>query len=120
MSYGSIALTQFATSAVAPGAPTFDSIEQIEKKHVRVTVGIPSKNADGGPLVGLTRLTVVTIAMTGNTNPLEGLSVSEMKSLGVSIDIDLVDGDAGTRKVIELPIVNLGGFQGFAAVCTDG
>ncbi|HPP22088.1 MAG TPA: hypothetical protein PK235_14810 [Phycisphaerae bacterium] len=72
-------------------------------------------------LSGLKKLTVVTIAMSGGNNPFQGLSMPEALALAgvLNIDVTLSEGDAGQQKVIDIPVVNLGGAQAFAAACAD-
>jgi len=112
MSYGPVTISEFATSdVVAPGAPTFVLVEQ----------AVPTTDATGGPLTGLTTLTVATATMSEGINPFEGLSMSEILALpgAASVDVELTEADAGTQKVVTLPVVNLGGFQALAAACKD-
>ena len=120
--YGPVTISEFATTdVVAPGAPTFVLVEQIDNQNIEATIAIPTTDATGGPLTGLTYLTVATATMSEGVNPFEGLSMPEILALpgAASIDIELTEADAGTQKVVTLPVVNLGGFQALAAACKD-
>ena len=121
MSYGTVSYGTVTTSdIVAPGAPTFISIQQISNQTVSVVLAIPAIDSDGSNLTGLTKITIVTVAMSGE-HPFEGKSMSEVLAVPgvVSIDVSLQESDAGTQKTVEMPVVNLGGQQAFAAACAD-
>jgi len=122
MSYGLATISEFATTdVVAPGAPTFVLMEQIDNDTMRATVSIPTTDATGGPLTGLARLTVATATMSAGANPFDGLSMPEILAFAgaASVDVELTEADAGTQKEVILPIVNLGGFHALAAACND-
>lgn len=121
--YGPVATNAFQTQdLVAPGMPIFTNIEQTSNTVVKVGVALPSMDADGGNLSGLTKLTVATIAMADPaTNPFAGKSMVEILALaGVSkVNVTVTASDAGQEKSIDVPVINLGGFQAFAAACSD-
>jgi len=122
MPYGPVTVSEFATTdVVAPGAPIFVLVEQLDNDTMRATLSIPTTDATGGPLTGLTKLTVTTATMSAGANPFDGLSMSEILALpgAASVDVDLTEADAGTQKEVVLPVVNLGGFQALAAACSD-
>ena len=122
MSYGPVSYSEFATSdIVAPGAPTFIAVSQTNNLTIKATVAIPTQDATGGPLTGLSELTVATMPMSGGQNPFIGLSMDEILALpGISIvTVALVEAEAGTQVEVILPVVNLGGFQAIAAACSD-
>lgn len=122
MSYGPVSLSELATTdIVAPSAPTFVTIGQIDNLTIRALVAIPTTDATGGALTGLAKLTVATMVMSGGQSPFVGLSMDEILALpGVNVvHVDLVEAEAGTQIEVVLPIVNLGGFQSLAAACSD-
>ncbi len=122
MAYGPMAVASFATTdMVAPGLPIFIASKQVSNKVVRLTVAIPSMDADGSNLTGLTKLTVVTVAMPTAANPLQGLTMTAALALpGVQkVDVTLSPSDAGQNKDIDIPVVSLGSTQAFGAACSD-
>ena len=122
MAYGTVSYGVLNTfDVVAPGAPTFISTQQINNQLVRAVLAIPTVDSDGSNLTGLTKLTVATAVMAGATNPFTGMSMAEILALPgvVSIDVALQASDAGAQKTVELPVVNLGGQQAFAAAAAD-
>jgi len=122
MSYGLVALDELQTvDLVAPGLPAFSSISQQSNTVVKCTITLPTLDADGNNLSGLTTLTVATLPKTGPDSPFEGLSMDQILALTgvVKVDVPVTPADAGVQKEVDLPVVNLGGFQSFAAACAD-
>lgn len=122
MGYSAVAVTDGQSiDEVAPGAPGFLSVNQIDNHSWEATVQLPNRDADDSDLTGLTKLTVATLPMTGGENPFTGLSMPEILALpGVnSQDVALTPDDAGQTKTVTMPLVNLGGFQAFAAAVSD-
>ena len=120
--YGPVVLNTFQTNdLVAPGMPVFTNLEQVSNSVVRATLAMPVMDSDGGNLTGLTKLTVATMAMAGVDNPFEALSMAEIVAMaGVTkIVVTISPADAGTEKSVDVPVTNLGGFQAFAAACSD-
>lgn len=105
---------------VAPGAPTFVSVQQTGNKQWAASVQLPLVDADGSELTGLSKLTVASTVMVNGENPFIGKSMDEIIASGAQVQhVDLTPGDAGTIKDVTIPLVNLGGFQAFAAAVTD-
>jgi len=122
MPYGPVNLSEFQTSdGVAPGAPVFVNVVQVDNNFVRVTVALPTVDSNGDNLSGLTKLTVATLAKSGPTNPFAGLDMNQILGLAgvVKVDVAVTAADAGTQKDVDLPVVNLGGFQALAAAAAD-
>lgn len=122
MAYGPVSISEFGTTdVVAPGAPSFITIAQLSNSLVHCVVALPTLDSDGSELTGLVKLTVATLPMSEGINPFEGLSMPEILALTgvVTAEVELVPGDAGTQKEFDIAIVNLGGFQAFAAACAD-
>ncbi len=122
MPYGPTVIAELVTTdMVAPSMPTFVLIEQTDNVTMRAVCSIPTSDVGGGALTGITKLTVATAPMSGGVNPFDGLSMEEILALpeAASVDVALVEADAGTQKEVTLPVVNLGGYQAFAAACSD-
>jgi len=122
MPYGLVSTASLQTSdMVAPGLPIFIALNQESNQIIKATIAMPTTDANGDNLTGLTKLTVATLAQVGGDNPFDGLSMAEILALqGVQVqNITLKDEDAGTEKQVDMPIVNLGGMQAFAAACAD-
>lgn len=122
MGYSTVATADSqSVDEVSPGAPTFVSVTQTDNHSWEASVQLPVQDADNSELTGLTKLTVVTLPMVGGANPFVGLSMVEILALpGIVVqDVALSPTDAGTVKVVSVPLVNLGGFQAFAAAVTD-
>lgn len=122
MAYGPVTTADMLTSdMVAPGLVAFVASQQIDNQIIRLTLAMPSVDANGANLTGLTKLTVVTAAMTGGVNPFDGLSMSECLAVAgsTSLDVTLTEADAGQEKQVDVPVMNLGGMQAFAAACAD-
>lgn len=120
--YGPVSVANVTTSdLIAPGMPTFVTLKQNDNKIIRATVAIPTMDANGDNLSGLTKLTVATAIMTGGTNPFTGKSMTEiLATAGVQkVDVTIVPADAGQQKVVDVTVMNLGGTQAFAAACSD-
>jgi len=120
--YGPVSVAeQQAIDTVAPAAPAFVGINQQGDEAWAIDIQLPTLDSDQTPLTGLTKLTVVTLTMVEGSNPFVGLSMDEIKGLpGVVVqDVTLTPEDAGTVKTVNLPVLNLGGFQAFAAACAD-
>jgi len=122
MGYGLVALAEVQTTdLVSPGLPAFSALNQVSNTVVNCTVTLPTLDANGDNLSGLTKLTVVTLPKTGATSPFEGLSMNQciVLSGAVKVDVVVTMSDAGVQKSVDIPVVNLGGFQSFAAACAD-
>lgn len=122
MPYGPVNLSEFQTSdGVAPGAPTFVNVSQLDNNLIRATVALPTTDSNGDNLSGLAKLTVATAPKPGATNPFEGLSMDQILALPgvVKSHVSLTEADAGTQKNVDLSVVNLGGFQALAAAVSD-
>lgn len=122
MAYGPMSVNSLATSdQVAPGMPVFVAAQQVDNNIIRLTIALPTMDADGSNLSGLTKLTVVSLPMSGGENPFEGLSMAEALALpGVQqVDVTVTDADAGTEKQVDVAVMNLGGVQAFGAACAD-
>jgi len=122
MGYGPMAIGTLATTdMVAPGLPVFISATQRTNTSIRLVIAVPSVDADGNNLTGLTKLTVVTVMQSGTANPLTGLTMTAAMALpGVTkLDIALAPADAGQQKTVDVPVLTLGGTQVFGAACSD-
>ena len=122
MGYSAVALFDAQTSdIVSPAAPVWVSVSQTNNKTVSATILLPLGDADGSELTGLAKLTVATAAKVDGVNPFEGKSMDEiLADLSVTfVDVTVSPTDAGTQISTDLPIVNLGGFQAFAAAVSD-
>lgn len=122
MTYGPVSLGELITAdVVAPGMPGFLSVKQSGNNTIKLLITIPSADSDNSPLTGLAKLTVVTAMMLDGINPFVSLSMPEILALsGIALqDVTLSPDSAGTQVEVEMPIVNLGGTQAFAAACCD-
>jgi len=122
MAYGPLATNSMATAdMVAPGMPVFVAANQVSNNIIRLTIALPTMDANGTNLSGLTKLTVVSLPMTDGINPFDGLGMPEALGLpGVQkIDVAVVEADAGTEKQVDVAVMNLGGVQAFGAACAD-
>lgn len=127
--YGPMTIFDLATvDQTAPGGLQITSLQQVSNREARATLTLPSADADGTPLTGLTKLTVVTIAPFDVANPLEGpnpfaglSAFSDALAVpGVTrVDLPLSSEDAGRQVDIVLPVLAAGRHQFFAAACTD-
>lgn len=106
---------------VSPGAPSFVNVSQVDNHNWELGIQLPLQDSDGTSLTGLTMLKVATLPMTEGANPFIGLSIDEIANLpGVVVnEVGLTPSDAGTVATINVPIMNLGGFQAFAAAVSD-
>lgn len=93
----------------------FYRIKTSQQQSCAFDAAIPSMDADGSNLTGLTKLTVVTVAMPTAANPLQGLTMTAALALpGVQkVDVTLSPSDAGQNKDIDIPVVSLGSTQVF-------
>ena len=99
---------------VRPAKPVFKSITQVDNQTVRLVVTLPSTDAGGANLTGLTSLAVAT------GDGMDGLTMEEILALGgFNQEIPLTMGDAGTDKTVDVPVLTLGVEQKFAAACAD-
>jgi hypothetical protein len=122
MGYSAVATADLqSVDAVSPGAPAFLSVIQADNANWAVSIQLPLQDADGSALTGLTRLSVSSLPMMDGVNPFLGLSMEECMALPgvVTQDVPLTVGDAGTTKDLVVPVMNLGGFQAFAAAVSD-
>ena len=119
--YGPVALGYLQTTdLIAPGMPVFVAAAQIDNATIRLTIAIPTMDANGANLSGLKLLTIATMPMSGGNNPFEGKSMTEILAMGTAkFDVTLTPEDAGLQKTVDVPVVNLGGVQAFAAACSD-
>jgi hypothetical protein len=123
MGYGPVAyLVMSSLDLVAPNAPAFTNCYQLDNSIYRLKLRLPVVDATGTALTGLTRLTIVSLAMTDEySNPFEDLNMLDCLALPKvqKIDVAISPADAGTEKEVDVAIINLGGFQAFAAACAD-
>ena len=122
MAYSAVAVTDAQMiDSVAPGAPSFLHLDQISNTQIEVEVQLPLQDANGEALSGLKLLVIATTPMTAGENPFSGRSMDEILAMaGVSsFEAQLTTSDAGSSKRMTLPVLNLGGFQAFAAAVAD-
>ena len=122
MGYSAVVVTDGqSVDVVSPGAPAFVGVVQGSNREWTVDVQLPLVDADGSELTGLAGLALATLPMAEGINPFTGLSMAEIRALpGVLVqDVALTVGDAGGLKSIAVPVMNLGGWQAFAAAVTD-
>lgn len=120
--YGPVSVANLVTlDLVSPGMPVFVSLTQVDNRIIRLIIAIPTMDANGDNLSGLSKLTVVSAVMIGGVNPFAAKSMTEILALsGIQkTDVALVPADAGQQKTVEVAIMNLGGTQAFAAACSD-
>ena len=124
MGYSAVALgTNQSVDAVSPSAPTIVSITQTNNTNWDFVATLPTTDdpGPGTPLSGMTRLTVASLAMADGVNPFEGLSMDQILAMNspdvrhVSVTPEM----AGLNVTVNVPVLNLGGFQAFACAVTD-
>jgi hypothetical protein len=122
MGFSSVALYDVQTvDSVAPGVPTITSVIQSSNKTIQVAVTLPILDADGSELSGMTRLVVATAIEVDGLSPFASLSMQDILALPgvVSVEVAVSAADAGAQKLVELPVLNLGGYQEIAAAVSD-
>ena len=123
MGFSVVALADVQSAdVVSPGAPSIISVVQVDNRKMQVVIGLPLKDSDGSDLTGMTKLVVATAPqVAGGANAYEGMGMQEILTLpsSVAANISLTPDDAGSQKTVEIPIVNLGGYQSIAAAVTD-
>lgn len=122
MGYGRIARGLLnALDLTGPDAPSIVSIEQLSNSRLRVGTKLPTQDADGSPLTGLTKLSVAAAPFVDGIDPFEGISTMEeiLALPGVIAEhVPLTEGDAGTERSVELPFAGFG-LWSIAAACSD-
>ena len=122
MGFSAVALADaVSVDAVSPGAPTFSNITQFNNNVWHVDVLLPSLDADGSALTGLTKLYLVTQIAVDGVNPFVGLSPAEILAYpgAVTYTSDLTEEMAGTVTPLEVSVLNTGGAQSFACFVSD-
>ena len=120
--YGPVAVFNLTTTdMVAPGMPTFVSGIQVDNTIVRLVLALPTMDAPGSNLTGLTALTVVTAPMVGGVDPFANKSMTDILAMPNASKVSVTVGpeEAGQQKTVDMPVVNLGGQQAFCAACAD-
>lgn len=120
--YGPVATSSLLTTdLIAPGMPVFVSATQTNNTTIRLVIALPTMDANGANLTGLTKLSVASAVMTGGTNPFESKSMTEILAMtGVTkTHVTVTPTEAGQQKTVDVPVANLGGMQAFAAACSD-
>ena len=122
MSFSAVTVTEGqSVDAVAPGAPAFVRVDQLDNRTWELGIQLPLTDSDGSELTGLTKLVVGTATMAKGENPFTGLSIEEIVSLPgvVTREMALSPSNAGDTVSVQTPLLNLGGFQAFAAAVSD-
>jgi hypothetical protein len=125
MSYGPVSVISVGTADMSPpGSPSISAM-QISNKEIEAKIVIPTLDADGSPVSGLSGLVVgIAPELDGGGNPFENVAGADIKSVaeasnGAAQEKELVDADAGTELVALLPIAVAGKTYWIAAAVKD-
>lgn len=125
MGYSQIVFSSLAlTDTLIPGAPLIQ-MAIVGGREIEVRITLPSFDADGGPLTGMTELVIALLKETVvNTNPFSGVLPESLASFaesngGFSTLVMLTSGDAGALKVARYSNLSVGSVYWVAAVVKD-
>jgi hypothetical protein len=125
MGYSPIAFASLAMpDIVAPGVPQL-ILARVASKEVEARVTLPTVDADGGTLTGMTELLIVLLPEeTAGDNPFGTTAAGSLETFtagkgGFSTTIFLTDTDAGKLKTTRFPGLTVGKVYWAAATVKD-
>jgi len=109
---------------VAPGAPQL-TLARTANKEIEARATLPSVDADGDPLTGMTELHMVILAeSSAGINPFDGVEAANLASFaenngGQSAIIMLTDAAPGQLKATRFSNLNVGSVYWVGATVKD-
>ena len=101
------------------------ALARTANREIEARVTLPTQDADGTPISGLTELAIALLPeTTPNENPFDGIDAGNLTSYaegngGQSSTIFLVDEDAGTLKSARFSGLTIGSVYWVATVVKD-
>ena len=114
MGYSEVVFSSMAlVDIVVPGAPQL-ALARTGSREIEARVTLPTQDADGNPLTGMSELAIAVLAETAPTvNPFDGIDAASLASFadgngGQSSTIFIVDADAGQLKAARFSALDIG------------
>ena len=125
MGYSNVIYTSYAmVDIVVPGDPLLELV-RIAQKSLQARVTLPTTDAGGDPLTGITELLVVLLEESSpGVNPFGATAPENLESFatsngGQAATVFLTDSDAGTLKAVQFDDLTVGSVYWVGAVVRD-